>query len=360
MKVLFISRSTIFSVPGGDTVQMEFTAKELRNLGVEVDLLTFDKEIDYAQYDLLHFFNITRPAAILAHTTNSNLPYVVSTIFVQYDFYKILAPFSKMGVASRIFGLDGIEYLKTVMKHFLNKEKLDYLPFLWKGQQKSIKQVLTGAAAVLPNSQSELNRVVKEYGVQVYSQIIPNGIDLEKFGNYNNTQRIDNQLICVGQIEPRKNQLNLIKAIENLDVTLKIIGNPAPNHQNYYAKCKKLASKKVEFVPRVSQEKLVPFYLSSSIHVLPSWFETTGLSSLEAAYLGCKLVVSPNGDTFDYFGDLANYCSPSSVPSIHQAIVSSMKREYSGDLKKRIENEFNWKQTAKLTLECYHKIVKNR
>ena len=37
MKVLFIVRSTLFTAKGGDTIQVEETASELRKTGVEVD-----------------------------------------------------------------------------------------------------------------------------------------------------------------------------------------------------------------------------------------------------------------------------------------------------------------------------------
>jgi glycosyltransferase involved in cell wall biosynthesis len=356
MKVLFISRATIFSVPGGDTVQMEYTAKELMNLGIEVTILDNLSSVEYEKYDLLHFFNLTRPASILFHTRKCNLPYVVSTIFVQYDFYKLQNPWSKMGLATRIFGLDGIEYLKTVAKHFLGIEKLNYLPFLFMGQRNSIKMVLKGAAAILPNSVSEANRVAKIYKVYVESFVVPNGIDFENFEGISSIVRNPNQLICVGQIEPRKNQLNLIKAIKDLNVTLLIIGNSAPNHGNYLEECKELASDNVEFISRINQEELVKYYQSSSVHILPSWFETTGLSSLEAAYLGCKVVVSPNGDTQDYFGEYANYCNPGSVNSITKAIENALDRSYSSRLKELIIEEFNWKKTAEKTKNCYESI----
>lgn len=359
MKVLFISRSTIFSVPGGDTVQMQYTAKELMKLGIEVTIFDHESDVEYEKYDLLHFFNLTRPASILFHTSKCTLPYVVSTIFVQYDFYRVQKPWSKMGLATRVFGLDGIEYLKTTAKHFLKKEKLSYLPFLIKGQRNSIKIVLKGAAAILPNSVSEANRVARTYNVNVETFIVPNGIDFDKFEGVLSVERIPNQLICVGQIEPRKNQMNLIKAIKDLDVTLLIVGNPAPNHANYMEKCKEIASDKVEFISRINQEELVKYYQSSSVHILPSWFETTGLSSLEAAYLGCKVVVSPNGDTRDYFGEYANYCNPGSVSSITEAIKIAVDRSYSNRLKELIIEEFNWKKTAEKTKECY-KILRSK
>ena len=59
MKVAFITRSTLYAVPGGDTEQILQTARFLKELGVEVDLFLTTEKINYAEYDLLHVFNIT-------------------------------------------------------------------------------------------------------------------------------------------------------------------------------------------------------------------------------------------------------------------------------------------------------------
>ena len=72
-----ISRPTLFTVPGGDTVQIEQTAAALKKLGVEVDIKLADEEIEYQNYRLIHFFNIIRPNSISAHVKQSNLPYVI-------------------------------------------------------------------------------------------------------------------------------------------------------------------------------------------------------------------------------------------------------------------------------------------
>ncbi len=83
MKVAFISRATLYTSPGGDTKQLEETAAGLRLMGVQVDVFLANEKIDYSSYDLLHFFNIIRPADVIAHVRKSRKPYVVSTIFVE-------------------------------------------------------------------------------------------------------------------------------------------------------------------------------------------------------------------------------------------------------------------------------------
>ena len=80
MKVAFITRATLHTVKGGDTIQVLQTAKQLVQLGFSVDVKLTHEEINYAYYDLLHFFNITRPADILFHIQKAGKPFVISTI----------------------------------------------------------------------------------------------------------------------------------------------------------------------------------------------------------------------------------------------------------------------------------------
>ena len=67
MKVAFIARSSLHSTKGGDTIQMMQTARCLKKLNVEIDIKLTDEKINYKEYDLLHFFNLIRPADILPH-----------------------------------------------------------------------------------------------------------------------------------------------------------------------------------------------------------------------------------------------------------------------------------------------------
>src|SRR5688572_16572116 len=87
MKVALISRGTLFTVPGGDTVQVQQTAEQLRKQGLETDLILETAGIATKKYDLLHFFNITRPADILRFTNKTSIPYVITPIWIDYTAY---------------------------------------------------------------------------------------------------------------------------------------------------------------------------------------------------------------------------------------------------------------------------------
>ena len=70
MNILFISRATLYKVPGGDTIQIESTAKYLRKLNINVNIKLSNQKIDYSKYNLIHFFNIIRPSDIIYHVKN--------------------------------------------------------------------------------------------------------------------------------------------------------------------------------------------------------------------------------------------------------------------------------------------------
>ncbi|MDZ7847526.1 MAG: hypothetical protein U5L96_12590 [Owenweeksia sp.] len=62
MKILFVARSTLFHQPGGDTVQVQQTAHFLRQKGVEVHIGLAGENLPIEQFELVHFFNLIRPA----------------------------------------------------------------------------------------------------------------------------------------------------------------------------------------------------------------------------------------------------------------------------------------------------------
>src|ERR1700691_4971637 len=60
LRVLFSSRTTLYSTPGGDTIILHKTAEALRLLGCDVTIsLDFNHSLD--GYDIVHLFNLTRP-----------------------------------------------------------------------------------------------------------------------------------------------------------------------------------------------------------------------------------------------------------------------------------------------------------
>ncbi|MCA9773381.1 MAG: hypothetical protein KC466_13285, partial [Myxococcales bacterium] len=87
----------------------------------------------------------------------------------------------------------------------------------------------------------------------------------------------------------------------------------------------------------------------------PSWFETCGLASLEAAALGRNVVVSDRGYTRWYFGDEAFYVDPSNLASIRKGVLEAWEAPPQTTLAERVAREFTWERTAERTEAAYAK-----
>jgi glycosyltransferase involved in cell wall biosynthesis len=187
--------------------------------------------------------------------------------------------------------------------------------------------------------------------------MVPNGIDENLFRPDPVIKKDPYLVVCAARIEGIKNQLNLIRALNNKPFTVVIIGAPAPNQLDYYRKCRNLAAKNIIFLDHLSQQELVQYYQKAKVHILPSWFETCGLSTLEAAAMGCNVVITDKGFTREYFEDFAFYCDPSSPASILEAVEKAASSQMKKGLQDKIFECYTWKKAAQQTLEAYKKIV---
>jgi glycosyltransferase involved in cell wall biosynthesis len=357
MKIAFITRSTLYSVKGGDTFQLINTARELKLLGIDVDIKLTNQPVQYEQYDLLHFFNIVRPADIVCHINRSGKPFVVSPNLVNY--YEFDQTYRK-GVAGFLFRClpqYSIEYVKTIARWVQGNDVLMTTSYLWKGHKESIRQIIQRAARVLPNSKLEYDQL-SEFGIPLPAYtLVPNGIDPALFVANNRQPKDPGLVLCVARIEGLKNQLNLIKALNNTRYRLVIIGNAAPNQLSYYYECRQQAAANISFIDQQPQEALAAWYQKAGIHILPSWFETCGLSTLEAAAMDCRVVITDKGYTREYFGDEAVYCDPASPQSIFSAVEKAASTPATDALKQKILAQYTWQQAASQTATAYKHVL---
>jgi len=358
MRVLIITRATLFTSIGGDTVQVLHTAAQLEKLNVVADVRLANQSINYSAYDLMHFFNLIRPADILPHVRNTRIPYVVTPLMVDYSEFDRQHRKGISGKLFRFFSADQIEYAKTIARWAKGQQDLGGYSYLMQGQRRGVEEILRKAVLLLPNSQSEYDKMVGSYPVVPPCRVIPNGVDPAIFHNSVVPKKDDHMVLCVARLEGLKNQINLIKALNDTAYELYIIGNPATNQQSYYRECRKLASVNIHFVKHLPQCELIPFYTSAKVHVLPSWFETCGLSSLEAAAMGCQVIITDRGYASEYFRDLAYYCEPSSPDSIREMVSRACAAPPPEELRQKVLSDFTWPNAALKTKEAYLKAVR--
>lgn len=365
MHVLFQSRKTLFSAPGGDTTQILKTKEYLEKLGVRVSI-SLELTPDVSEYDIVHVFNLMRPQELYLQVRNAKKygkKVALSTIYGPYEEYEKKARGGILQVMNNLLSITQIEYLKVIARAALNLEfNKGTAIYLLNGHKRLQRKIIRMVDVFLPNSDSEMLRVAKDFNLKEYNYIaVANAVDANKFdyGQVEVSPELEKYrgcVLCVSRIEGRKNQLNIIRACKDLPYKFLFIGKSGANFKKYYEACVAEANDRTFFLGQIEHEKLPEFYKLAKVHILASWMETPGLSSLEAGIMHTNVVVTKKGDTEDYFEDLAFYCKPDDLESIKEAVIAAYRAPFDARLHERIKNNYTWEETAKQTLQGYYSV----
>jgi glycosyltransferase involved in cell wall biosynthesis len=145
----------------------------------------------------------------------------------------------------------------------------------------------------------------------------------------------------------------LIKALNNSSYKLVLIGAPSPGQYGYYRHCRRIAGKNISFIDHLPQHELAAWYKRAKVHVLPSWFETCSLSSLEAGAMGCNLVIGDKGFTREYYEDHAFYCNPADPSSIFSAVEKAAGVDHNHQFRDKVLSNYTWQKAAQRTIAAY-------
>jgi glycosyltransferase involved in cell wall biosynthesis len=136
-------------------------------------------------------------------------------------------------------------------------------------------------------------------------------------------------VLMVGNIEERKNHLNVIKALHHnkIDIPLVIVGR----NSNYALQIKKFIAEKniqnVYFQHNAALEDLPAVYTLASIFVYPSFFEGFGIPIAEALWCGTPVITSKVSCFRETAGGTALFIDPHSEGEIAQAIRIVLENE---------------------------------
>lgn len=342
-------------VPGGHRVQMERTAAALRALGVPVNEHV-GVDLPQGDWDIVHGFQLQPDGTEAAK--RRGIPVVISPIYVglSYSATGPARPVTPRALVGRVNR--GVRYLRSSVR---GRESLTRVSL--SETQGDLAKIAAWSMAdmLLPNAEGEARHIRSDLGVLTETRIVPNAIDVDLFTPGFTNQRQPGTVLCVGRIEPHKNQLGLMRAVQEMEnVSLTIVGPPHPHHLDYYERCREAVTSRITMAPEMSHERLAHLYARHHTHALTSWYETTGLVSLEAAASGCTVVTTNRGHASEYFGTEAAYCDPADPASVRRAVLEGLAREPSRSLLERIETSYSWQHTAQVTLDAYETVLRRR
>lgn len=153
-------------------------------------------------------------------------------------------------------------------------------------------------------------------------------------------------LLYVGTIEPRKNALNIVKALyeRNIDIPLIIVGRNTKYGDiiKEYIK-NKLLENRIFLLHDVQTDELPVFYQNATVFIYPSTFEGFGIPIIEALYSGIPVITSKGGCFAEAGGKGSIYVNPENINELAEAITEllndeSKRKELIKEGKKHVKN----------------------
>jgi len=150
----------------------------------------------------------------------------------------------------------------------------------------------------------------KQFGHRGQVEVIPNGVDFEKFVGKNVlSSALDNTTLITTSRLVEKNAVgDIIDALKFLpeNVKLQILGTgPLEKALKFQVESLKI-EKRVEFLGHISHENLPKYLHQADIFVRPSLSEGMGNSFIEAMAAGLPVIATPVGGIVDFLIDPSN------------------------------------------------------
>jgi len=195
--------------------------------------------------------------------------------------------------------------------------------------------------------------------------VVRNGIDERFFGAPPLSVRSrdalgipERFLLMVGTIEPRKNHMNVLRAISTLEpgarLPLVIAGRPGWGYEATLALARQMeADGLVHLLEYVPESVLPSLYASAAAVLYPSWTEGFGLPILEAFAAGTPVITGTAPALREVSGGLATFVDPADPDAIGDAIAVHVVGQSTGAAARRIERarSFGWDEPARRLAE---------
>lgn len=248
--------------------------------------------------------------------------------------------------------------------------------------QWTVRRTVNRAAKVLTGSEFSRNAILKVYGDLEEDKVVvvPNAAASEFRPITRETAAATVRerfqvtapfILSVGDLQPRKNQIGLIKAFARLlraypqfKHNLLLVGK-----ETWFADRVREAAnesgvgERIQFFGFVSDSDLLQFYNACDVFVFPSFYEGFGLPALEAMACGRAVICSNTSALPEVVDGAALLFDPYAIDEIVRAIADLL---LDSELRTRMERlglqraaHFSWQKTAERTLDVFQEVAEN-
>jgi glycosyltransferase involved in cell wall biosynthesis len=249
--------------------------------------------------------------------------------------------------------------------------------------QFTVRRTVKRAARILTGSEFSRSSILKVYGDLDEDKVVvvPNAAasEFRPISRESAAVAVRERLsiaapfvLSVGDLQPRKNQIGLIKAFARLvnaypqlKQNLVLAGKETWfADQVHKAARESGVSDRIQFFGFVSDDDLLQLYNACDLFVFPSFYEGFGLPALEAMACGRAVACSHTSALPEVVDGAAILFDPYALDEIVRALADLLLDR---ELRARTERlglqraaHFSWQKTAQRTLEVFHDVLEQR
>ncbi|MCM1992468.1 glycosyltransferase family 4 protein [Oceanirhabdus seepicola] len=326
MRVLLCLRQNCYKYYSADTQQCQKIYKFLKKRNIQVDINNGGK-CDFSKYDVVHLFDLNSTGEMYKYykeAVRNKCDIVISPLYWNYERY------------------------------FKFNKKIESIK-LWKRCNLYRGEILKKSKGVICSSEIEMGFLNRDFG-QINGEVVYYGSEIEyddiPLYSFKERNNLDKYVLCVARINPIKNQKTLVDITEKLGMSLVLVGNI--DDKSYFSECMK--KEHVKYFGFFDSYNIYNAYRFAEVHAVPGFCEMPGLSTLEAAGSGCKVLTSSEGCAKEYLKDKAYYCNPFNTEDIENKLIEALNGRKSNILKLYVQQRFKWEKYGEKILDIYESL----
>ena len=256
----------------------------------------------------------------------------------------------------------------TCLYDIAKREKNKYLMSLWENSAKNSSGIITCS------ENSKFDIIDRFHVPEEKVDVVPWGISHDIFYK---SSSIENKIILtqlglygkyflsVSCANERKNMFNLFKSFEkfasiNTEVSLVVLWSNPPKHiiERYF---KLINSKRIIFLPYVTDRELNALYNEALATLFPSRYEGFGFPIIESFACGTPVMTCRNSSLQEIGKDLAVYTGEDDIEQMANIMQGFYEKEdhynLMSDKFQSYSNTYSWAVTAKAYINFYNKYL---